>query len=460
MFRFNRVYLLGSLLFSLGIPFVVVQVDYVEIPLPEKRTQIDLPSQQSIPSTFREPMASSTLNMWLGIYWVGVGGMGVRFLQNLLHLFFLIRTGKRESSMTDAWISHPKVSTSFSFFSYIFIPIAQQEDQDSFPLLLEHEQAHVQQWHSLDNLVVELIHCLCWFNPLIILYRKAIRLNHEFLADQAVLNKRVHFEAYFQLLYDTLTHRKMSSISSHFSYGQIQHRIIMMNKQSTSVQTLAKQLVLLPIFLVLGVVFGQSKTILTSIALDTVPKQTLVQISQDPDIIYELYSLDGGMCAFTLDPKGKRLGYRKIGEEKKYILACLNATHKVSFLNSRGEKVEKLVRDLSKEERERVWKLEQSQAQLYYEPVPEKRPSKGEWENFTDPSLYGVWLDGVRINNAELKDYTAADIHHYYSSRLMKNATNFGKHVYQVDLTTHKQVEKEYGPGGKGYWKPITLNGR
>src|SRR5690606_39609713 len=60
-----------------------------------------------------------------------------------------------------------------------------QIDQELFV----HEKAHITQKHSLDILFIEALQILFWFNPLIYLYKKAMKLNHEFLADQKVDRK-------------------------------------------------------------------------------------------------------------------------------------------------------------------------------------------------------------------------------------------------------------------------------
>ncbi len=50
-----------------------------------------------------------------------------------------------------------------------------------------HEEAHASQKHSLDILFVELLQIIFWFNPLFYFIKRSIKLNHEFLADRAVL---------------------------------------------------------------------------------------------------------------------------------------------------------------------------------------------------------------------------------------------------------------------------------
>lgn len=53
------------------------------------------------------------------------------------------------------------------------------------------------------------------------------------------------------------------------------------------------------------------------------------------------------------------------------------------------------------------------------------------WKN---GSMFGLWIDGKRVENTVLNNYLSSDFVFYSSSKLMKNAINYGKHYYQVPL--------------------------
>jgi hypothetical protein len=60
--------------------------------------------------------------------------------------------------------------------------------------LFDHELEHVRQSHTIDIILIELLKILYWFNPVHILYDRAIRINHELLADNEVLRDRSDIE--------------------------------------------------------------------------------------------------------------------------------------------------------------------------------------------------------------------------------------------------------------------------
>ncbi|HBY69604.1 MAG TPA: peptidase M56, partial [Flavobacteriaceae bacterium] len=66
--------------------------------------------------------------------------------------------------------------------------------------VLLHEHAHAKQMHSVDILFIELLHVLFWFNPLFIFLKRSMKLNHEFLADRAVLKQGAETSVYQKLL--------------------------------------------------------------------------------------------------------------------------------------------------------------------------------------------------------------------------------------------------------------------
>jgi hypothetical protein len=51
--------------------------------------------------------------------------------------------------------------------------------------------------------------------------------------------------------------------------------------------------------------------------------------------------------------------------------------------------------------------------------------------------MYGVWINEKRVNNEILNKYKNTDFSHANVSKLEKNAKNYGKHYYQVNLMTN-----------------------
>ena len=113
-----------------------------------------------------------------------------------------------------------------SFFGYIFIDPKTPKDE-AFSHILEHENMHKKEWHSLDRILTELFVLINWFNPVAWLLRRAVIQNLEYLADSAVLKKGTDPLKYQLSILNQYI--GSASISNQFS-SQIKNRIKMLNK--------------------------------------------------------------------------------------------------------------------------------------------------------------------------------------------------------------------------------------
>ncbi|MEM7372973.1 MAG: M56 family metallopeptidase [Bacteroidota bacterium] len=461
MYHFNRFYLLASLILSFLIPLIVVQVNVVEI-LSETRIETPASMDHGL-SWMTAPAQESTINWICWLYVVGVTVMFVRFTHRLRLLFAYIRAGKKQLYKSAVLILHPEISEPFSFLNYMFLNRNAYESKQLSPLLIQHEMGHIRQKHTLDLFLLEILHCFCWFNPLLLLFQHAIRLNHEYLADESVTQELDSAKVYMHLLLDFVGKKNLGSPSSYFTFGQTKSRITMMNKSKNQTTMRTKQLFSIPLLVVMMWSFGQSRTVYVKVTPDT-PAPSLSVPPKDSVnnllIEYDLNYLDKGMLAYTLDPGDQQLPYaRKKGQPDRFILAVVRGQTKVSFLNSQQQTITKLCKDLTQEERRWFWKLDQSNARYFHTSPAQNRPTDQEMQAFLNASEYGIWIDGVRVHNDELKKYTKEDIHSYFKSRLMRNAKNYGKHIFQLNLYTQQAFEQKYQGREAGYWLPITLNG-
>lgn len=71
-----------------------------------------------------------------------------------------------------------------------------------------------------------------------------------------------------------------------------------------------------------------------------------------------------------------------------------------------------------------------------------RRPTADQLAVWLDADAYGVWIDGKRVDNAELERYDAADFSFYTISRLMRNARNYGLLDYEVNLMTNAVFQR------------------
>jgi len=143
-----------------------------------------------------------------------------------------------------------------TFLSTIFVNKEQYQSGKISEQIFEHELTHVQQKHSLDVLFIELLRIIFWFNPVFYFYKRAIQINHEFLADESVLNKTNDPISYKNLLLESVLPSYKTDLSSSFNYALTKKRFLMMLKESSSLSTISRKIVLIPAIATLALIFS------------------------------------------------------------------------------------------------------------------------------------------------------------------------------------------------------------
>lgn len=68
-------------------------------------------------------------------------------------------------------------------------------------------------------IITELFRIFTWFNPIVFLYKKAIISNHEFLADESVLNGKINIKEYQNLILDEILSHQNPSLTHSFNFN-------------------------------------------------------------------------------------------------------------------------------------------------------------------------------------------------------------------------------------------------
>jgi len=256
----KRIYLLISLIGAIVIPLITF-TEYVEIPklLNSFNYNVD---NNIVAEVIEEP--TNYLLIILGsIYVFGVLFFSIKFGKNLFDLFrkvknnlIISQNGFKNVLLTLKVVPH-------TFFSYIFLNKRKFENNEIPQEVLLHEQAHAKQRHSLDVLFIELVQIVFWFNPLIFFFKKAIKLNHEFLADQAVLKNGVETSNYQKILLAFSSSAQTPILANSINYSSIKKRFTVMKTQTSRKAIWLRTALLLPLLALLIYGFSTTQTIYT-----------------------------------------------------------------------------------------------------------------------------------------------------------------------------------------------------
>lgn len=268
MHTFKRIYLLASLVTALLIPALVFN-EYVEVlPTTYVTTQEYSISQATtgpigIPQALEKDALDIEPILWT-VYFIGVLFFGVKFLKNLIQIIQRIGSNPKQKWEQFIYVLLRDQLPPHTFLSYIFLNQPKFEAKEIPEEVLLHEQTHARQKHSYDILFVEFLQVVFWINPFIYFIKKAIKLNHEFLADEAVLNKNISKAHYQNTLLSYLSEdnkHHQSPLVNPINYSSIKKRFTIMKRQTSKKAIVLRSILVLPLLAVLTYSFSETDII-------------------------------------------------------------------------------------------------------------------------------------------------------------------------------------------------------
>ena len=254
--RFNRMALLGVIVFSIAIPFVQLAADE---PVAVQRTALELERFLQMGGTPVEE--ESRFPSWLAaLFMIYAGGclfFAGRFLYSVCQIVRLIRSGERAvlEDGTRLVVTDLTVPP-FSWMKYIVISRIDMEESGAE--ILAHEQAHIRACHSLDMWFAGCCAVLHWFNPAVWLLKQELQNVHEYEADESVIAHGVDAKHYQLLLIKkAVGAQRFTSMANSFDHSKLKKRITMMLKQKSSPWARLKYLYVLPLAALTVVAFAR-----------------------------------------------------------------------------------------------------------------------------------------------------------------------------------------------------------
>lgn len=376
MHRFNRFYLLASVFISVAIPFITFEI--IEI-IPVRAEQLFVPEFD-----FSQPVAAETIDYTPIILWS---------LYSIITVFLLIRFGKNIRKIVIKSKSEPALKYKqaqlvllkekvlpHTFLNTIFINEEEYHNRNIEEELYTHELTHVTQKHTLDVLLIELLKTIFWFNPLFYFYKKAIQLNHEFLADEKVVTSYNNVPFYQSLLLEKTNGFETIYLASNLNYLITKKRLIMMTKNTSKTIAAIKKVAIVPVLV--GLIYF---------------------------FCVEVVAQEKGMSTESTD----KASYTTTDKDKirdRYYSGVWVKIHDERI----NKKSTTLYEKLSLEDRRK-----------YLDYIPdmmiEKEIPAPLFENMKTKNM-AVWINGKLQNKEEIKKYKRTDFSYYTYSFVHKNA--------------------------------------
>jgi len=256
----NRWFLLATLAIALLLPLFPVKYTVI--------TEVDNSGRvvQSISDTFKNiPVfnegenAAKTMSwqqVLLIIYLTGATIFLLRLLTQTGILLKLLLKYRIKSLDGIRIVENEKYGLPFSFFNVVFIN-PKFHTQDDLPEILAHEKVHIRENHWFDLLFIELLTVIFWFNPFIWFFERAIKQNHEYLADKGVLAQGHTVGRYQALLVNQLMGMQIIGVTNNLNFALNTNRLKMMTKKKTSAKRFIRFSWILPVLAILLYAFAE-----------------------------------------------------------------------------------------------------------------------------------------------------------------------------------------------------------
>ena len=513
--RFNRFYLLIAVVSSFLIPLFTIEIPAEENQIFNKEVasneslydperEVDLENPVDLPIGLENSIqlqgekakeaelgdnSSESTFPWIALGWTAYLLVSflflIRFLRNVQVLRAKIRNNPHVGYRGETLVLHSENQSPFSFLKYIFVSRRSFEREGISDAVFAHEQSHVREKHSWDILFIEALLVPFWFHPGLHFAKQAIRLNHEFIADQAALNI-TSIKDYQQLLLNILLAKPTQPMASSLNFSLTKKRMQMMKKNAGGPFKWVKIAVLLPLIGFVIYLFSEKVTAqadaenqeisTVSSTVDSTGKDFMnIRLISDREIevngelvsLVEFAGLIDGIQSenttvkFSANP-GVKMGVLADVQEilrKNEIRRVVyeDQTNQNQNTNSKDEKEAYyrnayiLVEDENMEYTHKTYaelsEVERKGLLGPMKPLEKQHPDPVLFESWKDNKTYAILIDGVVIANEKLNGYAASDFVGFFQSSVSANArSDRFLQPYQVHLYSDKYYNKEFGP--------------
>ncbi|MFZ5971829.1 MAG: TonB family protein [Bacteroidota bacterium] len=233
-FRANRIYLLASVGVSLLFPLFTIETNNPVGAIPSVGQLLPelVVGNGLLTATNSAPAEPTGISLWptmlLVVYSTGVCLFFAFFAYQLFRLGLFIYQSPRKTVNGLVLIETSARMPSFSFFRWIVIGQMDVLTEDERLQIITHETAHARQWHTADLLLISLVRIVCWFNPVVWMYKTSLEQLHEYEADAKSTDPKSLF-AYCTLLAKVAMAQSGYAMTHHFNKSLTLKRIKMMN---------------------------------------------------------------------------------------------------------------------------------------------------------------------------------------------------------------------------------------
>ncbi|MDR2563106.1 MAG: M56 family metallopeptidase [Prevotellaceae bacterium] len=246
--RWNRFYLLSSVVFSMAVPFLKIPLETASegfVYVLSRSENAILSSELAVES---QPALSQGFNFsWIrALYLLGSSVILIAMLRSIITVARLKRHAVRKKLPEAMLYITDSEAAPFSFFRNIFWRRDISPDTEEGRCVLRHELHHVNAKHSWDKIFMQIVLCAFWFNPLYWLIRKELYMIHEFEADGASVKDNDASALAAMILCTAYPYRELAGINPFFK-SPVKRRLMMLACDNRASLAYLRRLLALPV---------------------------------------------------------------------------------------------------------------------------------------------------------------------------------------------------------------------
>ncbi len=241
-FQSIRFYFITGIITALVIPFITIK-EYVFI---DTTLHTGFINEGEIPAI--QETSLSWNQILIIAYIIGVLFFSIKFLIQLSSLLWFLHKNPKIKKRNFVFVSSNKDIAPFSFFKYLVLN-SNAYNTNELNQIIAHEKIHASQFHSIDNLLIQILAIFNWFNPFVWLYTREIQKNLEFIADEHAQGITSKNQNYQHLLLKTISPDYQMALTTNFYNSLIKKRIDMLQKNRSNNTMQFKFLLIIPMLI-------------------------------------------------------------------------------------------------------------------------------------------------------------------------------------------------------------------
>jgi hypothetical protein len=250
-FRTNRLYLLFAIPLSFVLPLINVPSPF----LTAKKSgaiYMSTPSAGAAVSSLGLVELVGLVYLLGALFFLICFGLKIAQLVRLIKKYGYQKCGKLKLVYID------EDTAPFSFFNYFFLNKSNISQHDLLRII-DHELVHINQHHSIDLIIIELLTIVQWFNPFVRPYKKSLKETHEYLADNQVIAQGCSRAKYQLLIFEQHVGMNLFEFVNNFNHSLIKRRLTMMTKGESKSWAKSKFLLMIPVICFLVLAFANPR---------------------------------------------------------------------------------------------------------------------------------------------------------------------------------------------------------